>query len=92
MISLLLEGMTTILAITILQTPDLDLTHIADVLDWFFMLLPQYNLGIGIVQISTNSLFHRICPFALDLGTCAEGFVLYNPESFCCTQCKLWKF
>ena len=86
------EGMTTTMAITILQIPQLDLLEVADVLDWVFMILPQYNLGIGLVQISSNSQLHRFCPsgFAppLYFFDCNADKESPRCNQQCCEKCK----
>jgi ATP-binding cassette subfamily A (ABC1) protein 3 len=79
-------GMATILAISILQVPDLDLVNVADSLEWVFMLFPNFNLGYGISLLSTNKQLHKMCPNIIRFG--AE-FCLTYPDNPCCTKCMI---
>jgi len=80
--------MATTMGITILSIPDLNLVHVAEALDWVFMLIPQYNLGYGLIQISTNSQLHRMCPLGLEgnLFQC-DSTELSNYNKQCCEKC-----
>jgi len=78
-------GMATILAISILQIPDLELLHIADALDWVFMLLPNYDLGIGISQMAANVQLQNLCPVYLGI---VPGLCDNDPDNNCCLNCN----
>ena len=56
-----LPGMATLITVTILRIPDLDLSHIADILDWLFMVFPPYSLAAAITDLYTNHRFTKIC-------------------------------
>lgn len=80
------------MAITILQIPELDLLEAANILEWLFMLIPQYNLGYGIIQISTNSQLQKICPIGLNplfpLFDCTADSESPRYSIPCCEKCK----
>ena len=58
--------MATLLTVTILLIPDLDLKHVADVLDWLFLFFPFYNLGTAIRDLHANFRASDICMRAGD--------------------------
>lgn len=54
-------GMATLITVTILRIPDLNLKDIADILDWLFMVFPPYSLAASITDLYTNFRFTKIC-------------------------------
>ena len=65
------------ISVSILSVKQLGLTHIGDALDWAFMILPNYSMGMSISFLHTNYFI---------LGVCTEDLVsicdrLPNP---CC--------
>lgn len=80
--------MATLITVTILRIPDLELTHIADVLDWIFLLFPPYAMASAIGDLYSNARFTKICSsdvltFLCSLGTfenpcCVGKFCLLN--------------
>lgn len=46
---------------TILRIPDLDLGHVADLLDWIFLLFPSYAMASGITDLYNNWRIIGIC-------------------------------
>ncbi|CAG7716861.1 unnamed protein product [Allacma fusca] len=62
-----LSAMVTVLA---LENPELDLTHLADALHNVFIFIPNYALGMGIIQVAVHH----------DLKESCENF---NLESLC---------
>ena len=77
--------MATLITVTILRIPDLELGHIADLLDWIFMLFPPYAMASAITDLYTNVRFLKICNRGLVQLLCGiESFA--NP----CCACKLF--
>ena len=44
-----------------------------DILKWIFLILPNYCLGRGLMDIAYNSVFNEIAKQATQLGTAAFG-------------------
>ncbi|XP_076053842.1 phospholipid-transporting ATPase ABCA3-like isoform X2 [Oratosquilla oratoria] len=75
-------GMATLITVTILRIPELDLTHVADILDWVFLLLPSYSLAAAITDLYTNSRSTRICSKEIIKFLCSMD-TFANP---CCKE------
>jgi hypothetical protein len=74
------------LTVAIIQIPELRLGHIADALNQVFLIFPNYALGMGVVQLSTNFQFTRDCSkFSLEF--ICPAF----PDTFCCAKRKEFK-
>lgn len=71
------------LSVVIIQIPELHLGFIADALNKIFLIFPNYALGMGIVQLSTNYQLERQCP-NYNLDFLCPAF----PDSFCCAKRK----
>lgn len=56
-----ITGMATLITVTILRIPDLDLGHVADLLDWIFLLFPSYAMASGITDLYNNWRIIGIC-------------------------------
>lgn len=76
-------GMATMLAVVIISVPEFHLGYISDELNKVFLIFPNYALGMGIVQLSTNYQLSRQCP-NYNLDYLCPAF----PDSFCCAKCK----
>ncbi|CAL8096130.1 unnamed protein product [Orchesella dallaii] len=76
-------GMATMLSVVIIQIPELRLGYIADILNKIFLIFPNYALGMGIVQLSTNYQLSKQCP-NYNLDFLCPAF----PNSFCCAKLK----
>uniref|UniRef100_A0A8C4QFV7 ABC transporter domain-containing protein n=1 Tax=Eptatretus burgeri TaxID=7764 RepID=A0A8C4QFV7_EPTBU len=57
----ILTGTASFLLVFILSSPGLDLKHAADILDWLFLLLPNYCLGQAVNSIYQNYKFLGLC-------------------------------
>ncbi|ODN05940.1 ATP-binding cassette sub-family A member 3 [Orchesella cincta] len=77
------DGMATMLSVVIIQIPELHLGYIADILNKIFLIFPNYALGMGIVQLSTNYQLSKQCP-NYNLDFLCPAF----PNSFCCAKLK----
>ena len=44
-----------------LQIPDLKLTHVGNILDWVFLVLPNYSLGTAFNDLYTNDRALETC-------------------------------
>ncbi|CAL8072882.1 unnamed protein product [Orchesella dallaii] len=75
-----LTGMATILAITILQIEELELTNVADALEWVFMFFPNFDVGFALSQLSLNRQVQSAC------GLIGRGLCDVDPDSVCCTK------
>lgn len=58
----ILVGIATLLTVTILEIPDLDVKSVADVLDFIFSIfIPNYDLGRAIGNLYQNQQFNKFC-------------------------------
>jgi hypothetical protein len=58
----MVSGLTTLLAVFVLQIPSLNTADMAKALDWVFMIfLPNYCLGKSLMDMYTNYEFNHIC-------------------------------
>uniref|UniRef100_UPI00358EF626 phospholipid-transporting ATPase ABCA3-like isoform X2 n=1 Tax=Myxine glutinosa TaxID=7769 RepID=UPI00358EF626 len=73
----ILTGTATFLIVFILSSVDLDLKHTASILDWIFLLLPNYSVGQAVNNIYQNYKFLEICTQNIDteLYCKMQGFV-----------------
>lgn len=67
------EGMATLITVVILQIPELQLVEVADVLDWIFMTLPNYSLGMAFNNLYTNSRAVEYCTRPIVVFACKTG-------------------
>ncbi|ODN05472.1 ATP-binding cassette sub-family A member 3, partial [Orchesella cincta] len=75
-----LTGMATILAITILQIEELELTNVADALEWVFMFFPNFDVGFALSQLSMNKQVQKACEL-IGRSMCDQ-----DPDMVCCTK------
>lgn len=54
-------GVAGFLVVQILKTPQLELTHVADILDWIFMLIPHYSVSTSIHHLYNIYAMAQIC-------------------------------
>ncbi|XP_035705489.1 ATP-binding cassette sub-family A member 3 isoform X2 [Folsomia candida] len=76
-------GMASILTVVMIQTREFQLESLADTLNSIFLIFPNYALGMGIVQLSTNFQFARDC-VRFNLEFVCPAF----PSSVCCSKLK----
>ena len=69
----LTTGMATLITVVILQIPELQLVEVADVLDWIFMTLPNYSLGMAFNNLYTNSRAVEYCTRPIVVFACKTG-------------------
>ncbi|KAF2368204.1 ABC transporter-like [Trinorchestia longiramus] len=89
-------GMATLITVTMLRIPDLELQHIADLLDWVFLLLPPYAMASSLTDLYTNFRSRQICDRPAIEMSCGWGSIFANP---CCKSnencgdygCVLWQ-
>lgn len=89
-----LTGCASILTMSILQLKAIGLSHVADKLEWFFMLFPNFDLGYAIGLITLNRKLHDACDGLLEQladafkKTEATVCAVEDLKDFpCCTQC-----
>jgi len=70
---LVLLGMATLITVVILQIPELQLVEVAEVLDWIFMVLPNYSLGMAFNNLYTNSRAVEYCTRPIVVFACKTG-------------------
>ncbi|KAI9562460.1 hypothetical protein GHT06_009893 [Daphnia sinensis] len=66
-------GMATLITVVILQIPELQLVEVASVLDWIFMTLPNYSLGMAFNNLYTNSRAVEYCTRPIVVFACKTG-------------------
>ncbi|CAL4148549.1 unnamed protein product, partial [Meganyctiphanes norvegica] len=77
----IITGMATLISVTILRIPDLELNDVADMLDWLFLLFPSYAMASAITDLYTNNRFTDICSRPVFISLC-------NIKSFANPCCK----
>jgi hypothetical protein len=70
------------LTVVIIQIPEFGLEYVADILNSIFLIFPNYALGMGIVQLSTNYQIARDC-----MKWNLEFICPVFPDSVCCAKC-----
>ena len=65
--------MATLIVVVILQIPELQLVDVADFLDWIFMALPNYSLGMAFNNLYTNSRAVEYCTRPIVVLACKTG-------------------
>ena len=80
--------MATLITVVILQIPELQLVEVAGVLDWIFMTLPNYSLGMAFNNLYTNSRAVEYCTRPIVVFACKTG-LRPNP---CCKSITLFYF
>lgn len=65
--------MATLITVVILQIPELQLVEVADALDWIFMTLPNYSLGMAFNNLYTNSRAVEYCTRPIVVLACKTG-------------------
>ena len=74
---------------------------VANTLEWVFLILPNFNLGIGINYLYTNGRINELCPNScmdlkipgigslnLSLEECCECAQKFNVSNPCCGRKK----
>ena len=74
------------LTVVICQIPELGTQHVADLLNNVFLIFPNYALGMGIVQLSTNYQLNQQCSSELNLEFLCDAF----PDNLCCARGNLF--
>lgn len=72
------------LSVVILRTPELQLGYVADVLNQIFLVFPNYAVGMGIFQLSTNFQLSKQCHIYYNLDYFCPAF----PDTVCCAKCN----
>ncbi|CAF3876784.1 unnamed protein product [Rotaria sp. Silwood2] len=58
----IITSQATLLAVVILSIPQLDLVHVADILEWIFLILfPNFCLGQGLNNMYQNYALNELC-------------------------------
>lgn len=65
--------MATLITVAILQIPELQLVELAEGLDWIFMVLPNYSLGMAFNNLYTNSRAVEYCTRPIVIFACKTG-------------------
>ncbi|XP_071520079.1 phospholipid-transporting ATPase ABCA3 [Panulirus ornatus] len=78
----IISGMATVITVTILRIPDLQLGHVADLLDWIFLLFPSYAMATAITDVYSNYRSTKICRRTAITLICSLG-IAPNP---CCKE------
>nr|XP_045614978.1 phospholipid-transporting ATPase ABCA3-like isoform X2 [Procambarus clarkii] len=78
----IISGMATVITVTILRIPDLELGHVADLLDWIFLLFPSYAMAAAITDVYSNYRSTEICSRSTVSLICSLG-IAPNP---CCRE------
>ncbi|KAK8753744.1 hypothetical protein OTU49_001413 [Cherax quadricarinatus] len=78
----IISGMATVITVTILRIPDLQLGHVANLLDWIFLLFPSYAMATAITEVYSNFRSTEICNRSAVSLICSLG-IAPNP---CCRE------
>lgn len=71
-------------AVSIIQNPEFHLEELANELNKYLLIFPNYAFGMGIVQLSTNYNLAKSCAQNFNLEFLCDAF----PDNVCCMQCK----
>jgi hypothetical protein len=74
--------------VVILRTPELELTHVAEILDWVFLLFPHYTITMSIFNLYQTYLSIKVCSPVLEY---CEQLLLINQPNSCCKSIELYK-
>ncbi|CAG7827997.1 unnamed protein product, partial [Allacma fusca] len=74
-------GLISMLIVIILDVPEFDIQDLTDTLHNVFLLLPNYALGMGIVQITSHHDLQEFCG-TFDL----TSFCAQSPDFICCVK------
>ena len=68
----IITGLATLLAVKILSIPQLDLLDLAKALKWAFLVLPNYSLGQGLIDLFNNyqyiDIYNQATALCVDLA------------------------
>jgi len=70
------------LTVVICQIPELQIFHVAELLNDIFLIFPNFALGMGIVDLSTNFQLNKQCTKELNLEFICDAF----PDNICCSK------
>ena len=70
--------MATLITVVILQILQLQLMEVADILDWIFMALANYSLGMAFNNLYTNSRAVEYCTRPIVVFACVT-VLRHNP-------------
>ena len=74
--------MATLITVVVLKIPELQLVDVADALDWLFMALPNYSLGVAFNNLYTNARAVEYCTKPMVKIMCGMNLTAFdNP---CC--------
>lgn len=81
---MMISGVAPMFAVSLIQNPEFQLEALADEMNKYLLVFPNYALGMGIVQLSTNYHLTKSCSQNFNL----EFLCLAYPDSVCCNKCK----
>lgn len=80
--ALLFVGVAPMFAVSIIQNHAFQLEDLANEVNKYALVFPNYALGMGIVQLSTNYQLAKSCSKEFNL----EHLCLAFPDSICCNK------
>ncbi|CAL8074946.1 unnamed protein product [Orchesella dallaii] len=79
------SGLAPMFAIALIQNPDFGLEEMADSINKYALVFPNYALGMGIVQLSSNYQLSQSCAQHFNLEFLCSAY----PDSICCNKLKV---
>lgn len=67
--------------VVILRTPELELTNVAEILDWVFLLFPHYTITMSIFNLYQTYLSIKVCSPVLEYCKVLQDI---NQTNSCC--------
>jgi len=79
-------GVAAFMIVVIMQTPELGLVDVAEILDAIFMLFPHYSVTISVFNLYQTYLSIKVCTPVLDF---CPALPAINQPNACCRGEKL---
>ncbi|KAK2724560.1 phospholipid-transporting ATPase ABCA3-like [Artemia franciscana] len=54
-------GLATFIIVVVMSIPDLNLVDVSEILDWIFLIWPNYSLGMGFSNLYNNDIANQYC-------------------------------
>ncbi|ODM97667.1 ATP-binding cassette sub-family A member 3 [Orchesella cincta] len=83
-VSAIFTGLAPMFAIALIQNPEFGLEELADSINKYALIFPNYALGMGIVQLSSNFQLSKSCSQHFNLEFLCSAY----PDSICCNKLK----
>jgi hypothetical protein len=84
-INIQFSGVAAFMIVVIMQTPELGLTDVAEILDWIFLLFPHYTVTMSVFNLYQTYLSIKVCAPVLEF--CPQLPLIQQTNSCCKGMC-----